>query len=257
MTGDVAIRAFLVDDEPLALKRLARMLEATGRVNVVGRATDPEKALKQLAIERADVLFLDIHMPGLDGFEVVERLPAGPMVVFTTAYDQHAVHAFETNALDYLLKPIERERLDRTLDRVIDRRRRPVEADLHGALERLARSLRTPAFLDHVASRVGDRVHVIPIEQVTHVLARDRATYALTAVTEHMLDMTIADLEKKLDPARFMRIHRAALVNLAWIAELHADFGGKLLVRLKDERRTELTVARDRVRALKERLGLG
>lgn len=179
------------------------------------------------------------------------------MVVFTTAYDQHAVHAFETNALDYLLKPIERERLDRTLDRVVDRRRRSVEGDLHDALERLARSLRTPAFLDHVASRVGDRVHVIPIEQVTHVLARDRATYALTAVTEHMLDMTIADLEKKLDPARFMRIHRAALVNLAWIAELHADFSGKLLVRLKDERRTELTVARDRVRALKERLGLG
>ena len=257
MTSHPAIRAFLVDDEPLALKRLARMLEATGRVEIVGRATDPEKALKQLATEPTDVLFLDIHMPGLNGFEVVERLPAGPMIVFTTAYDQHAVQAFEKNALDYLLKPIERERLDHTLDRVIERRRRPDQSDLRDTLERLAQSLRPAAFLDHVASRVGDRVHVIPIEQVTHLLARDRATYAVTSSAEHMLDMTIMDLERKLDPARFMRIHRAALVNLTWIAELHADFGGKLVVRLKDERRTELVVARDRVRALKERLGLG
>src|SRR5207237_6567383 len=134
----------------------------------------------------------------------------------------------------------ERDRLDRTLDRVVERKRHPVDDDLRGTLERLARSLQPPAFLDHVASRAGDRVHVIPIDQVTHLLARDRATYAITGVTEHMLDMTIADLEKKLDPARFLRIHRAALVNLGWIAELHADFGGKLLVRLRDERHTEL-----------------
>ena len=256
MTGGAPIRAFLVDDEPLALKRLARLLDATGRVEIVGRATEPEKALQQLAAERADVLFLDIHMPGLSGFDVVARLPDGPMVVFTTAYDQHAVRAFEANALDYLLKPVERERLDRTLDRVAARRTAAATSDLRGALEQLARSLRAPAFLDHVASRAGDRVQLVPVDQVTHVQARERATYAVTATAEHMLDVTIADLERKLDPARFIRIHRAALVNLAWIAELHADFGGKLLVRLKDGKRTELVVARDRVRALKERLGL-
>jgi len=113
-----ALRAFLLDDEPPALRRLARLLEATGRVEIVGRATDPEAGLAQVAALSVDVLFLDIQMPGLSGFEVVERLPAGPMVVFTTAYDRHAVQAFEVNAVDYLLKPIERERLDRTLDRL-------------------------------------------------------------------------------------------------------------------------------------------
>ena len=256
MTTADRIRAFLVDDEPLALKRLARLLEATGRVEIVGRATDPEKALKQLPGERVDVVFLDIHMPGMSGFELLERLPGGPMIVFTTAYDQHAVHAFEANALDYLLKPVERDRLDRTLDRVAARRGDGGDSNLRGALERLAQSLRSPAFLDQLASRVGDRVQLVPVAQVTHVLARDRATYAVTPTAEHMLDMTIADLERKVDPAHFLRIHRGALVNLAWIAELHADFGGRLMVRLKDERRTELVVARDRVRALKERLGL-
>ena len=250
------IRAFLIDDEPLALKRLARLLEATGRVEIVGRATDPEKALAQVSGQPVDVVFLDIQMPGLSGFQVVERLPTEPMVVFTTAYDRHAVRAFETNAVDYLLKPIERARLDRTLDRVARRRLGSAGGEMRGVLERLAQTLRAPTFLDQLASRAGDRVHLIPVEQVTHVFAKDRATYAVTGGAEHMLDVTIADLERKLDPARFLRIHRGALVNLAWIGELHAYFGGRLLVRLKNDRRTELVVSRDRVRALKERLGL-
>jgi two-component system, LytTR family, response regulator len=256
VTGARPLRAFLIDDEPLSVKRLARMLEATGRVEIVGRATDPQKGLKQVAAEPVDVVFLDIHMPGLSGFEVVERLPAGPLVVFTTAYDQHAVQAFELNAVDYLLKPIERARLDRTLDRVAHRRDEPAGGEWRGALERLARNLRPSPYVDHVASRVGDRVQLVGVDEVTHVFARDRGTYAAAGAKEHMLDVTIADLERKLDPARFLRIHRGILVNLRWVGELHADFGGRLLLRLKDERRTELVVSRDRVRELKERLGL-
>jgi two-component system, LytTR family, response regulator len=256
MTAAAPLRAFLIDDEPLALKRLARMLEATGRVAIVGRATDPELGLVQVAAEPVDVIFLDIHMPGLTGFEVVERLPRGPLVVFVTAYDQHAVQAFELNAVDYLLKPVERSRLDRTLDRVARRRDDPGSGDWRQTLERLARHLRAADFLDHLASRLGDRVQLFPVDEVSHVFARDRGTYAVTAGREHLLDVTLADLERKLDPARFLRIHRATLVNVRWIGELHADVGGRLLLRLKDERRTDLVVSRDRVRAVKERLGL-
>jgi len=249
------IRAFLIDDEPLALTRLARMLQATGRVEVVGRATDPGQGLQQVSTQSVDVLVLDIHMPGLSGFEVVERVPPGPAVVFTTAHDRHAVQAFEVNAVDYLLKPIERARLDRALDRIAGRRD-DAGAEVRATLERLARHLRGGEFLDHLASRIRDRVHLLSVEQVTHVVARDRATYAVTAATEHVLDMTIAELERRLDPVRFFRIHRAALVNVAWVGELRADEDGHLQVCLKDTRRTELAVARDRVRALKERLGL-
>ena len=249
------LRAYLIDDEPLALKRLARMLEATGRVEIVGRATDPAEGLREVIARPVDVLFLDIHMPGLSGFEVVERVPPGPAVVFTTAHDRHALQAFEVNAIDYLLKPIERARLDRALDRLAGRRDGGGE-DLRAALDRLARQLRGTAFLEHLASRVRDRVHLIALGEVTHVLARDRATYAVTATAEHLLDMTIAELERRLDPARFFRIHRGALVNVAWVGELRADEDGHLQICLKDARRTELVVARDRVRALKERLGL-
>jgi two-component system LytT family response regulator len=252
------LRAFLIDDEPLAVKRLARMLEATGRVKVVGQATDPEHGLRQIATHSVDVLFLDIQMPGLSGFQVVERVPPGPMVVFTTAHDQHAVRAFEVNAIDYLLKPVERARLDVTLERLNRRRDEPAASgSLRDALGRLARELRANPFLDHVASRVGDRVQLIPVGDVTHLLARERATYAVTAgAAEHMLDMTLAELERRLDPARFFRIHRAIIVNVSWIGEVRADGGGHLSACLRDPRRTELPVSRDRARPLKERLGL-
>lgn len=250
------IRAFLIDDEPLAIKRLTRLLTATGRVEIVGTATDPAQGLKQIGAEPVDVLFLDIQMPGLSGFDVVDRLPRGPIVVFTTAHDRHAVQAFEANAVDYLLKPIERERLDRTLDRVAARRESPVDEEARAALTRLLQSLGVPGTLDHLASRVGDRVQLIPVDQVTHVVARQRATYAVTTTAEHMLDVTLTDLERKLPSARFIRIHRGMLVNLAWVSELRTDELGHMVVRLKGDPRTELAVSRDRVRALKERLGL-
>ena len=136
------------------------------------------------------------------------------------------------------------------------RRDAPDDTDVRAALARLAKSLRAPAVLDHLASRVGDRVHLIDVGQVTHVVARQRATYAVTATAEYMLDATLADLERRLDPARFLRIHRALLVNLGWVGELRTDETGHLTVRLKGETKTELPVSRDRVRALKERLGL-
>ena len=256
MSDEPPIRAFLIDDEPLALKRLGRLLEATKRVVIVGRATDPAQGVAQLAGERVDVIFLDIHMPGLTGFEVVERLPPGANVVFTTAYDQHAVAAFEVNAVDYLLKPIERARLTAALDRVASRRTDPAPGDLRGALERLASSLRGETHLGHLASRIGGRVQLIPVDQVTHVFARDRATYAATPTAEFMLDAPLVDLERRLDPAKFFRVHRGTLVNLAWIHELHADVAGQLVLRLRGEKRPELVVSRDRARPLKERLGL-
>lgn len=256
MSARATLRAFLIDDEPLALKRLGRLLEATGRVEIVGRATDPVEGLKAVAAEPPDVVFLDIHMPGLSGFQVVERVPPGPMVVFTTAHDEHAVRAFEVNAVDYLLKPVERARLERALDRVAARRTSAGGDDLREALSRLAEHLRATPFLAHLAARTRDRVRLIPVDEVTHVLAKDRATYAVAAGAQHMLDVTLSDLERRLDPARFLRINRGILVNVGWVAELYADAGGHLAVRLKDTPRTELSVSRDRVRALKERLGI-
>jgi two-component system, LytTR family, response regulator len=177
------LRAFLVDDEPLALTWLARLLTATGRVELVGQALAPDGALAALTEGAADVVFLDIHMPGMSGLALAERLPRDLAVIFTTAYDQHALAAFDANAVDYLLKPIEADRLARALDKLERRRDEPSRGDMAEALLRLATSLRAApaAFLDRVPFRTRDGVQFVEIGRVTHFIARDRLTHAVTS----------------------------------------------------------------------------
>jgi len=249
------MRAFLVDDEALALKRLSRMLTATGRVSIAGSSTDPVEALQTIAEAKPDVLFLDIEMPGMNGFEMLSRLDPQPIVVFTTAYDQYALQAFGVNSVDYLLKPIEAAQLNRALDK-IERMRGGVEPrpELRELLERL--TAKQAEYPDRIASRIGERVEFVELARITHFFASDKLTYAATAAKNYMIDHTIQELEQKLDPRKFIRIHRATLVNIDSVHELHAWFAGRMVLRLKDEKRTELAVSRDRVRALKQRLGI-
>jgi len=264
---DAPLCAYLVDDEPLALERLHRLLALHGELRVAGSATDPAQAVEFLnsgAHETVDVLFLDIQMPGLNGFELLARLTVQPLVIFTTAYDQHALRAFEANTIDYLLKPIEPEQLDRALGKL--GRFRPVaqaewqrSPDLPALLKDLAASLRRgeSAYPRRIASRVGERISVLALDEVTHFVAEAKLTYAVAGGRRHSVDHTIADLERRLDPARFLRIHRAVLVNVDWIHEVDSWFAGRVVLSLKDAQHTRLPVARDRVRLLKSRLGIG
>ena len=256
----MAIRAFLVDDEPLALKRLSRMLAATGRVEIAGTATDPVEAIPAILEAKPDVLFLDIEMPGMSGFEMLGQLNPQPLVVFTTAYDQYALKAFGVNSVDYLLKPIEAQQLTRALDK-IDRMNggsepRPELRDLLDRLHAITAAAPKPEYPDRIASRIGDRVEFVELDRVTHFFANDKLTFASTAAKNFVIDHTIQELEQKLDPRKFIRIHRATLLNVHYVHELHMWFAGRMMVRLKDDKGTELTVSRDRVRVLKQRLGI-
>jgi two-component system, LytTR family, response regulator len=247
--------AYIVDDERLAVQRLTRLLEATGRVQIAGSTTDPEAALAFLQSTSVDVLFLDIQMPGLTGFDLLARLERDPFVVFTTAYDQYALNAFDVNSIDYLLKPIEAERLDRTLDK-LDRIAGQPRTDIRTLARELAAELAPARRLERVASRVGERTTVVDTARVSHFTAKDKLTFAVVNGREHVIDYTLAQLEERLDPRRFVRIHRATIVNVTLVQEMFPAVDGGVLVRLKDDRKTELSVARDRVRELKERLGI-
>ncbi|MBC7901380.1 MAG: response regulator transcription factor [Saprospiraceae bacterium] len=253
------LRVFLVDDEPLALKRLSRLLEATGRVEILGSATDPEDAVAALSKQQAEVLFLDIQMPVLNGFEMLARLPYEPIVIFTTAFDQYALQAFEVNSIDYLLKPVEREQLDRALSKVERLRGGSAQKpEWRAAVEELATALNTKqtGFPNRIASRLGERTQLIEIAQITHFSAENKLTFAVTGTKKYVVDYSINELEQRLDPKVFVRIHRATLLNTNFVREIHQWFAGGVLVRLKDEKRTELAVARDRVRILKDHLSL-
>ncbi len=251
----MTFRAYLVDDERLAVERLTRLLNATGRVEIAGATTDPEIALAFLQANPVDVLFLDIQMPGLTGFELLDRLDRDITVVFTTAYDQYAIDAFGTNSLDYLLKPIESERLDRTLDK-LERFAGQARPDVRALARELAAQLTPSRRLERIASRVGERTTVLDVARISHFTSKDKLTFASVNGHEHVIDHTLTELETELDARRFARIHRATIVNIGFVQELFPAVDGGVLVRLKDERKTELTVARDRVRALKDRLGI-
>jgi two-component system LytT family response regulator len=251
----VNMRAYVVDDERLAVERLTRLLLATGRVTIAGSTTDPEAALAALRDTPCDVLFLDIQMPGLTGFELLERLDRDVAVVFTTAYDRYAIEAFGVNSLDYLLKPIEPERLERALDK-LERFVGQAPPDVRTLARELAAQLTPNRRLERVASRVGERTTVLEVARVSHFTSKDKLTFAVVNGHEHVIDHTLTDLETELDMRRFARIHRATIVNVGFVTELFPAVDGGVLVRLKDEKKTELSVARDRVRDLKERLGI-
>jgi len=205
------------------------------------------------------VCFLDIQMPRLNGFEVLARLPVQPIVIFTTAHDQYALKAFGVNSVDYLLKPIEPESLERALKKVARLRdsRQPAQPDLQVVLKQLADSLRQakPEYPERIASRLGDRLWFLDLKQVTHFYAEDKLTFAVSEGKDYCVDYPIIELEKKLDPKKFLRIHRSTVVNVDWIREVASLPGGALNVRLKDSKGTELIVARDRARDFKARVG--
>ncbi len=256
------LKVYLVDDENLALKRLSRLLLATKRVEIIGSTTDPELALEFLSHQDVDLLFLDIQMPEINGFELLAKLPKQPLVVFTTAFDQYALQAFQVNAIDYLLKPIEATFLDRALDKMErlfnTTSKQNQETEMQILAQKLAASFNQSQvqYLERIPSKVGDLIQLIDINQISHFFAEDKLTYAATINKNYVIDYTITDLEQRLDPKKFLRIHRATIVNLSFIQELDSWFVGRMVLRLKDGKKTELVVARDRVRLLKDCLGL-
>jgi two-component system, LytTR family, response regulator len=256
------LRAYLVDDESLALDRLAKLLSVTRRVEIVGRTTNPKAAIDYLSSAQVDVVFLDIHMPELSGFDLLDRLPHQPPVVFTTAYDQYALKAFEVNSIDYLLKPIDSQHLDRALKKLESQRKNGNQAELTAALRatlaKLAQSLPKDGsgFPNRICSRVGDKIVLLELDRITHFNSEDKLTYASTETRQHIVDYSLATLEEALSGRGFLRIHRSTLVNLSYIDELHRWFGGRMIVRLKGPNRVELTVARNYVGSLKQKLGV-
>jgi len=253
------LRAYLVDDEPLALERLRRLLEHSPRVEVIGSTTTPEEAVSALTADPPDVCFLDIQMPRLNGFDVLAKLPRQPIVIFTTAYDKYALKAFSVNSVDYLLKPVDPESLERALKKVeaLYDSGRLAHPNLQALLQQLTDSIREtkPEYLERIASRLGDRLWFLDLDRVTHFYAEDKLTYAASEGKAYCVDHSIAELERRLDPKMFFRIHRSTVVNLAWIKEVSSLPGGALNIRLKDDKNGDLTVARDRAREFKARVG--
>ena len=218
------IRAVLVDDEDLARQVLREYLSAHAEVEVIAECANGFEAVKIITEEAPDLVFLDIQMPKLDGFEVLELMDGDPAVIFVTAHDAHAIRAFEVHAVDYLLKPVGQERFEAALERAEQRIAQKAEGrtipDAAIAAE-LAAAARPPAqYPDRIPVRDGTRVFIIPVAKLDYAEAQDDYVALVSEGKKHMKQQTIASLEAALDSTRFLRVHRSYIVNLERVARL-------------------------------------
>ncbi|MEO0556601.1 MAG: response regulator [Bacteroidota bacterium] len=259
------LRCLIVDDEPLARERMDLLLRESG-ANVVGSASNGTEALEQVAVLRPDVLFLDIEMPGLDGFDVVDLLDpeTRPAIVFVTAFDAYAVRAFDVHAIDYLTKPVRPARLKTALDRLASSTQRAraaeqIEAMLDSELAPVEPPTPDTPSLDRLTLQAGRRLWVVATQDIARIEAESKTTmaYPFPGVTPGdrpgLVDFTLDALEARLDPRQFVRVHRSVLVNVRAVRELVPWFSGTYRVRLSDG--ADVPLARRRVAAVRALLG--
>jgi two-component system LytT family response regulator len=251
------IRTLIVDDEPLARERVRGLLAEQPDVEVIGEARDGEEAVRAILAHEPDLVFLDIQMPKLDGFEVIRTVGAGnmPLVVFVTAFDQHALKAFDVRALDYLLKPFDRERFAESIGRVRTAIERSGTDEIGRRLLELVRELKPggAARSERLVIKSAGRLFFLRTDEIDWVEAAGNYVKLHVGPEEHLLRETMNGIELKLDPDRFFRIHRSRIVNMERIKELQPWFNGEYVVILQNG--TKLTLSRGYREKLQERLG--
>jgi two-component system, LytTR family, response regulator len=247
-----SLRAVIVDDEELARQLLREYLWEAGGIEVVAECGDGFDAVKCIGELKPDLVFLDVQMPKLDGFEVLELIDSPPAVIFVTAYDQYAMRAFEANAVDYLLKPFRLDRFKQALERARVRIGAKPAAGLTPTL--LAAAARPPGHaIERIVVRDGAKVHIILIAKLDYVEAQDDYAALHSEQKSYLKQQTIASLETQLDPQRFVRIHRSYIVNLERIARIEPYAKDSRVAVLRDG--TQLPVSRSGYAKLKMLLG--
>jgi len=247
------LRTLLVDDERLARERLRTFLRGLDGVEIVGEAADGPEAVKLIEERRPDLVFLDIQMPGMDGFGVLRALSHTPQVVFATAYDNYAIKAFEVQAADYLLKPISRDRLAEAVRRVRSRRENGVPAP---DVQELVRALqqRERRYVTQLPVHKGRQILILPIEDIFWFEVEYRLVYAHTAGERYMTSFTLKDLEERVDPDVFFRAHKSRLVNLNQVKAIVPWFGGRFKLVMRNSSNSEVELSRAQARVLRRRM---
>lgn len=241
----MTIRAMIVDDEPLARRRIRELLAVTSDVETVAECANGREAIEAIEASTPDLLFLDIQMPQIDGFDVLAAVGVGrvPVVVFVTSYDQFALRAFEAQALDYLMKPFDDERFDTTLQRARARLGDRKETDVDRRLRALLEEVRGQrSYLQRLAVPIANKTIFIPVREIDWIGAERNYIRVYASGRAHLLRESLTSIEAALDPAMFCRIHRSTIVNIDRIQSVESTFRGEYVVVLRD--RTKLTWGR-------------
>jgi two-component system response regulator LytT len=243
------MRVLIVDDEELARSRIIDLLADVPGAEVAGEAENGIEAVEKVRALKPDVVILDIQMPGMDGFEVVEALDDVPLVIFATAYDEYAIKAFEINSVDYLLKPISKERLAEAVERAASLLGEPPKLD--DQMDRLAGLVRSRE-IRRLPVLKGKKIVLVDIDDIVWIGTEDELVFAHTTSEKYMINTTMAELEERLDSHVFFRSHRGSIVNLNHVREIVPWFSGKYKIVVDDDAGSELVLSRARAKQLRE-----
>ena len=257
----MSLRAVVVDDEQLAREELCYMLEKMGDVEVLAQAGNGLEAVGIVERFAPDVVFLDVQMPGLSGFEVAHRLiqsGTSPNIIFVTAFDKHAIEAFEVNAVDYLLKPVDGARLEQALEKARKRLTLLKDVPLNDQVERIVQLMaERQSKREQVAVKVGERFLLVQAEEIIYASLTDDSINIVTSQLAGTSNFrTLDELQSRLDPSIFWRVHRSHLVNINKVKEIVPWFSRNYILRMKDAKATEIPVSRAQTKRLREYLRL-
>lgn len=228
------MKTILIDDEPLAIGRLKRLLGKFEDFEIIAEAKNGQEGLEKVMQLKPDVIFLDIEMPEMTGFEMLAQLDFMPLVVFATAYDQYAIRAFEENSIDYLLKPIETERLEKTVEKLRKLKSNTSDSSMNNSLLQLIEQFKPKKDIHSISVKSGEKILFIPLTEVSFFEAEDKYVFLNTTDgKQYLTNYTIASLEEKL-PENFIRVSRSSIINSLLIKELQKYFSGKYLVIMRD-----------------------
>ena len=242
-------KTILIDDEKLAISRLERLLgKYTDTFEIIGRANNGAEGLSMVEMLRPDLIFLDIEMPVMTGFEMLARLTHVPLVVFATAYDEYAIKAFEENSIDYLLKPIETERLDKTVQKL-----KGLQTSIGGGqtekmsgsfdenILKMIEAMRPKKAISSISVKTGNKILLIDLQEISHFEAEDKYVFLVTVEgTKYLTNYTISILSDKLPAEQFLQINRANIIHKQKIKEIEKHFNGKFQITMKDKTQTKL-----------------
>jgi two-component system LytT family response regulator len=242
----MAYKVLIIDDEALARRRLQLMLSKTPALEVIGECANGEEAVAAILNSSPDLIFLDVQMPEMDGFEVLEAISreSMPAVIFVTAYDRYALKAFEVHAVDYLLKPFSRDRLEQALSRAVAALENRVTKDLNRSILALLDKLKEDnPYAKRLLVKVHGRVHLLPVSDIEWIEADNYYARIHLGQDSFLIRESLNHLQKRLDPRQFLRIHRSSIINVRYIKELQSWFHGEYLAILKNG--TKLHISRN------------
>lgn len=249
-------RAIVIDDEPAARRLMKSLLqEHHNVVTVIDEAGNGRDAIRKIEEQKPDLIFLDIQMPDLTGFEVLEQLHHKPNVIFTTAYEQYAIKAFENFSVDYLLKPIKEERLEQSISKLKQFGRLNQSINITG-LQEIIKQLQAPQKATALPIKTGDRINLIKFENISYLEAQDKYVYIYTIDGQkHLTDQSLTALEEKL-PQQFYRVQKSFIINKERIREMHRHFNGRFLFTMDDKNGTRVSSGRTYHDAIKKEFGI-